>query len=143
MDNPGRSVEEQASKSDPAADTRYRTPPLSRRWRLRFSGFPVWSPSALSNWDRITKALQQRSSTSGWHRHDLRRTVATLLGDLGYPPHIISIVLGYANVADGATAVHARSRYQREHKEALQALADAIDRIMSEEHNVVPLAAVS
>jgi integrase len=104
--------------------------------------FPSGRGGALSNWDRITKALQQRSGTSGWHRHDLRRTIATLLGDLGYPPHIISIVLGHANVADGATAIYARSRYQREHKEALQALADAIDRIVTEVYNLVPIAAV-
>jgi integrase len=104
--------------------------------------FPSGRGGALSNWDRITKALQERSGTSDWHRHDLRRTAATLLGDLGYPPHIISIALGHANVADGATAVYARSRYQHEHKEALQALADAIDRIVCEEHNVVPIAVV-
>jgi len=31
----------------------------------------------LSNWDRETKRLHSLSVTSGWHRHDLRRTIAT------------------------------------------------------------------
>jgi integrase len=85
----------------------------------------------LSSWDRETKRLHRLSGTSGWHRHDLRRAVATLLGDLGFAPHVVSVVLGHAHIADGATAVYARSRYQREHREALQALADEIDRLVS------------
>jgi integrase len=93
----------------------------------------------LSNWDRETKRLHRLSGTSGWHRHDLRRAVATLLGDLGFAPHVVRVVLGHAHVADGATAVYARSRYQREHREALQALADEIDRIVGDVDNVVQL----
>ena len=89
----------------------------------------------------MTKDLHQTSGTSAWHRHDLRRTVATMLGDLGFAPHVVGIVLGHAHVAEGATAVYARSRYQREHQEALQALADAIDRIVTDESKVILLAA--
>ena len=43
--------------------------------------FPSKRGGKLSNWDRETKQLQGLSKTSGWHRHDLRRTVATMLGD--------------------------------------------------------------
>jgi integrase len=95
----------------------------------------------LSNWDRYTKKVQKASSTSAWHRHDLRRTVATILGDLGFAPHVVGVVLGHSNIADGATAIYARSRYQREHREALQTLADEIESITNEFTNVVRLAA--
>jgi integrase len=91
--------------------------------------FPSKGGGPLSNWDRETKRLHRLSGTSGWHRHDLRRTVATLLGDLGFAPHVVSVVLGHAHIADGATAVYARSRYLREHREALQALANEIERL--------------
>jgi integrase len=91
----------------------------------------------LSNWDRETKRLHSLSNTSGWHRHDLRRTIATLIGDLGFAPHVVSVVLGHAHIADGATAIYARSRYQQEHREALQALADEIDRIVTGGDNIV------
>jgi integrase len=101
--------------------------------------FPSRGGGILSNWDRETKRLHQLSGTSTWHRHDLRRAVATLLGDLGFAPHVVSVVLGHAHIADGATAVYARSRYQREHREALQALADEIDRIVGGADNVVRL----
>ena len=100
--------------------------------------FPSKGGGILSNWDRETK-LHRLSGTSGWHRHDLRRAVATLLGDLGFAPHVVSVVLGHVHIADGATAVYARSRYQREHREALQTLADAIDRLFGVPDNVVRL----
>ena len=104
--------------------------------------FPSTRGRQLSNWGWQTKRLHRLSRTSGWHRHDLRRTVATLLGDLGFAPHVVSVVLGHAHIAQGATAVYARSRYQREHREALQALADEIDRIVSDVDNVVRLSAI-
>jgi integrase len=103
--------------------------------------FPSAQGGLLSNWDRVTKALHAASGTSAWHRHDLRRTVATMLGDLGFEPHVVSVVLGHAHVAEGATAVYARSRYQREHQQALQALADEIDCIITDANNVVRLVA--
>ena len=102
--------------------------------------FPSKGGGVLSNWDRETKRLHRLSGTSGWHRHDLRRAVATLLGDLGIAPHVVSVVLGHAHIAEGATAVYARSRYQREHREALQALADEIDRLVTSDEKVVRLA---
>jgi integrase len=95
--------------------------------------FPSSRGGVLSNWDRETKKLQEASGTCGWHRHDLRRTVATMLGDLGFPPHVVSVVLGHMHVAEGATAVYALSRYESEHGEALQALADALDRLCGDQ----------
>jgi integrase len=104
--------------------------------------FPSKGGGILSNWDRETKRLHLLSGTSGWHRHDLRRAVATMLGDLGFAPHVVRVVLGHADIAEGVTAVYARSRYQREHREALQALADEIDRIIVGTDKVVRLSAV-
>ena len=104
--------------------------------------FPSNGGGVLSNWDRETKRLHRLSGTSGWHRHDLRRAVATLLGDLGFAPHVVSVVLGHTHIAEGVTAIYARSRYQREHREALQALADEIDRIVQGRQNVVRLTTV-
>jgi integrase len=105
--------------------------------------FPSARGGLLSNWDRVTKALHTASGTAAWHRHDLRRTVATMLGDLGFAPHVISVVLGHAHVAEGATAVYARSRYQREHQEALQTLAAEFERIVTDEGKVLLLSAAS
>jgi hypothetical protein len=56
---------------------------------------------------------------------------------------VISVVLGHAHVAEGATAVYARSRYQREHQEALQTLAAEFERIVTDEGKVLLLSAAS
>jgi hypothetical protein len=56
-----------------------------------------------------------------------------MLGDLGFAPHVVSVILGHAHIAEGATAVYARSRYQREHREALQAIADENENIVTSE----------
>ena len=95
--------------------------------------FPSKRGGVLSNWDRETKRIQRNSGTGEWHRHDLRRTVATMLGDLGFDPHVIGVVLGHAHVAEGATAIYARSRYHREHRQALQAMADEIELLVGAE----------
>jgi integrase len=101
--------------------------------------FPSGRGGILSNWDRETKWLHAMSGTAAWHRHDLRRTVATMLGDIGFAPHVVSVVLGHTNIAEGATALYARSRYYREHTEALHALADEFERLVSGGSNVIRL----
>jgi integrase len=105
--------------------------------------FPSRVGSVLGNWQRENKRLYGLSGTSAWHRHDLRRTVATMLGDLRFAPHVIKAAMGHT-IAEGVTAVYARSKYTQEHRQALQALADEIDRIVTgveDIGNVVPFAA--
>lgn len=59
--------------------------------------------------------------------HDLRRTVATNLGELGTAPHIISAIL---NHTDGSiTAVYNRFKYDVEKREALDKWATRLDTI--------------
>lgn len=83
----------------------------------------------LQNWDRWLKLLSRKTGISGWSAHTLRRTAATLAADLGAEPHVISVLLGHKNVGGQLTAGYSKSRYRREHAEALQRLADHIDAI--------------
>jgi integrase len=92
----------------------------------------------LAHWDVASKKLQALTGTAAWHRHDVRRTCATLMGELGIAPHVIEVCLGHAlrTSSDGSTVgriaqVYNRSRYRAEHAEALQKLADELDRIAS------------
>jgi integrase len=101
-----------------------------------------------SCWDRATKRIMVLSATSGWHRHDIRRTGATLMGELGVGPHVIEVALGHAlrTSSDGSTVgriagVYNRSRYRAEHADALQRLADELDRIVTGERTIVRLRA--
>ena len=93
----------------------------------------------LQNWDRWLKLLSRKTGVSGWSAHTLRRTAATLAADLGAEPHVISILLGHKNVGGQLTAGYSKSRYRREHAEALQRLADHVDAIERSVSNVTPL----
>jgi hypothetical protein len=106
--------------------------------------------NALGHWSRVSQAIQVRSGTSGWWWHDVRRTCATALGDMGVAPHIVEICLGHtlSRSSDGqalgsVARTYNTSRYAAEHRAALQLLADGLARIEAgeSETNVVPLRA--
>ena len=57
--------------------------------------FPSSRNTELQNWDRITKAIQRESKTTDWHRHDLRRTSASLMRLIGVDRGTIDRILGH------------------------------------------------
>lgn len=59
--------------------------------------FPSSSGGPLCNWDRTQGTINLASGTSGWHRHDLRRTAATILKQLGIAPAVIDTLLCHLN----------------------------------------------
>lgn len=93
----------------------------------------------LANWDRETKQLMAASGTSGWTRHDLRRTGATILGEMGELPDIIEAALNHVAIRSALAATYNRSRYRPQVAVALQRLADALDGIAAGAGEVVRL----
>jgi integrase len=93
----------------------------------------------LQNWDRWLKRLSPGTGVSGWSAHTMRRTAATLAADVGAEPHVISVLLGHKNVGGQLTAGYSKSRYRREHAEALQRLADHVDAVERGVCNVTQL----
>ncbi|MFN5759584.1 MAG: tyrosine-type recombinase/integrase [Sphingomonadaceae bacterium] len=83
----------------------------------------------LDNWDRWLKKNTKKSGVSRWSAHALRRTTATLAGDLGAPPHVVSVILGHANLGGQLVAGYNKSRYETEHAKVLQDVADRIDEL--------------
>lgn len=57
--------------------------------------FPSLAGTELGNWSRITSAIMRVSGTEGWHRHDLRRTAATLMRAAGVELSTIDRILGH------------------------------------------------
>lgn len=57
--------------------------------------FPSSCDTELQNWDRITKAIHRESKTTNWHRHDLRRTSASLMRLIGVDLGTIDRILGH------------------------------------------------
>ena len=98
--------------------------------------FGTQTGEPLGNWDRATKAMQQASGTQGWTRHDLRRTGATMLGEMGELPDIIEAALNHVSIRSPFAATYNRSRYRPQVAAALQRLADALDAIEARAANL-------
>jgi integrase len=57
--------------------------------------------------------------------HDLRRTVATRMAELGVPPHIIEAVLNHVSGhKSGVAGIYNRATYDKEKREALNLWAE-------------------
>ena len=81
----------------------------------------------LGNWDRWLKATTAKTGITSWSAHALRRTTATLAGDMGAPPHIVSVILGHSNVGGQLVAGYNQSTYGSEHQQVLQRVADKLE----------------
>ena len=105
--------------------------------------FCTASGGALSNWDRETKVIQSASGIVNWTRHDLRRTGATLLGELGEVPDIVEAALNHVSIRSSLAATYNRARYRPQVASALQRLANLLDTIEVGTVTVIPFAARS
>ena len=73
----------------------------------------------------VTSAVRERlvAATGGgaWRIHDLRRSVATGMAELGIPPHIVEAVLNHVSGAKaGVAGTYNRAAYAAEKKAALE-----------------------
>jgi integrase len=89
----------------------------------------------LDNWDRWLKANFKKSGVDGWSAHALRRTTATLAGKTGAAPHVVSVILGHANLGGQLVAGYNKSRYETEHAEVLQQIADKLELIEKKQND--------
>ena len=55
-------------------------------------------------WSTCKDELDKRSGVSGWVIHDIRRSVATGMADIGIAPHIIEAVLNHVSGHKGGVA---------------------------------------
>jgi hypothetical protein len=71
-------------------------------------------------WSDCKGELDKRSGVAGWVVHDIRRTVATGMADIGIPPHIIEAALNHVSSHKGGVAgIYNRSSYAAEKAAAL------------------------
>ncbi len=96
-------------------------PPNRREWVFgRGSrGFQGWSDAKA--------LLDARAQVAEWRTHDLRRTVATGLANLGVLPHVIEAVLNHVSGhRAGVAGIYNRATYAKEMREALERWADHV-----------------
>jgi integrase len=80
------------------------------------------------SWSDGKAALDQRLGLAPWRLHDLRRTAATGMAEIGVLPHIIEAVLNHVGgFRAGVAGIYNRARYEGEMREALARWADWVE----------------
>jgi integrase len=80
-----------------------------------------------TQWHMRRRALDQKLTLKPWRVHDIRRSVATGMADLGIMPHIIEAILNHVSGHKGGVAgIYNRSRYESQVFEAMQMWSDHI-----------------
>ena len=73
-----------------------------------------------NGWSKSKHQLGEVSQTSNWTLHDLRRTFATRLAEMGVAPHVIERILNHVSgQISGVAAVYNRAKYFKEMEEAV------------------------
>ena len=95
--------------------------------------------SKLTNWPRWSAQLEMKLDVASVTPHALRRTAATMAGDLGWAPHVISALLGHRAIGGSLIAGYNQSRFTREVADALQQVGDLLTSIEFRQDKVVSL----
>jgi integrase len=73
-----------------------------------------------SSWQRAKKLFNQKLTIAPWGIHDLRRSIATRVADLGIMPHVIEQLLNHqSGHRAGVHGIYNRSTYAKEIVQAL------------------------
>ena len=150
----GRRVKEHViPMSDPAAEILRNRPRIAGRdlvFGLGAGGFSGWSKAKEELDQRVLEARRQAFGKKAhplpdWRLHDLRRSVATGMADIGIQPHIIEAVLNHiSGHKAGVAGVYNRATYLPEKKAALVRWADHLQAIVVRRGDkVVPLRATA
>jgi integrase len=84
-----------------------------------------------SGWSKAKRRLDKDSGTRDWTLHDLRRTAATRLADLGVHPHIVEACLNHiSGHKAGVAGVYNKASYAREKQRAFDVLGERVAAIV-------------
>jgi integrase len=102
--------------------------PIGRDFVFTFSG-----EAPIGVFSDVKRRLDKRMKlATPWVMHDLRRTCATGMADVGIQPHIIEAVLNHSSgYRAGVAGVYNRSPYAAEKADALQRWADHVEQLVT------------
>jgi integrase len=94
-----------------------------------------------SGWSKSKNRLDAVLKISEWRLHDLRRTAATGMGELGVMPHVIEAVIGHVSgVRAGVSGTYNRSKLEKEKARALAMWsAHVVELVENRQPKVVPM----
>ena len=93
----------------------------------------------------LAEEAPETEGLAAWRLHDLRRTAATGMAAMGFPPHVVERVLNHVSgVQSGLVGVYQRHEYRAERQAALLAWGAHVAAVIEggeKASNVVPLRA--
>jgi integrase len=91
------------------------------------------SPKGFTSWFRGKESLDAKTGIDeSWNIHDLRRSVATRMADLGVAPHVVEQILNHVSGhKSGVAGIYNRSSYEREVKQALGLWEDHVNALVA------------
>ena len=106
--------------------------------------FQGWSNAKSALDKRVLAKLREQGALKPWRLHDIRRTVATRMADLGVQPHVIEAVLNHiSGHKAGVAGVYNRASYANEKRQALDMWAAHVEALVEgRESNVIALRGV-
>jgi integrase len=89
--------------------------------------------TVISGWGKVKRRLDATmGGVPPWRLHDLRRTAATMMAEIGVAPHIVEACLNHLSGARASVAgVYNRAAYADEKKAALERWANHLTSIVS------------
>ena len=101
--------------------------------------FSGWSKAKAALDGRLKETLGKAAKLNHWRLHDIRRTVATRLNDLGIaPPHIVEAILNHiSGHKAGVAGVYNRASYSKEKRAALVLWAEHVKTLIGASRNVL------
>ena len=92
--------------------------------------FTTTRRSPVGGFSKMLRRLSERSETSDWRLHDLRRTAASGMARAGVAPHVVEKVLNHVSgTISGVAAVYNRYGYDSEKAKALEDWGDFLRRM--------------
>jgi integrase len=94
-----------------------------------------------SHWAASKRLLDERSGVTDWTVHDIRRSTATKMADIGIAPHIVEQILNHqSGHRAGVAGTYNRSSYTKEVRAALATWHDHLRSIIEGgERKILPL----
>ena len=89
--------------------------------------FQGWGNAKVALEGRIRANLGEKSEMKPWRLHDVRRTAATRMNELGMLPHVVEAVLNHiSGHKAGVAGVYNRASYSAEKRQALDLWAEHV-----------------
>jgi integrase len=109
-------------------------PPLAWKiideWQARGAGPErLFSPNGFTTWAVSKRGLDARCGVEAFTLHDIRRSAATHMGDIGISPHTIERVLGHS-LGNRVAKTYNHSRYLSDMRVALAQWAERIQELV-------------